>query len=205
MAEKTKDIEHDTVGEDSSTQRDVETTSNEDAVKGEGIENEESNEQSISPEQEETVLSKEEQLELDVKEQKDKYLRLFAEFENFRKRTSKERIELFKTAAQDVMQAMLTVMDDFDRASKEINKSEDKALVEGVNLIHNKLTEALKSKGLEVMNVNAGDVFDADLHEAVTQIPAPDKKMKGKIIDVLEKGYTLGDKIIRFPKVVTGK
>ena len=205
MAEKTKDIEHDTVGEDSSTQRDVETTSNEDAVKGEGIENEESNEQPISPEQEETVLSKEEQLELDVKEQKDKYLRLFAEFENFRKRTSKERIELFKTAAQDVMQAMLPVMDDFDRASKEINKSEDKALVEGVNLIHNKLTEALKSKGLEVMNVNAGDVFDADLHEAVTQIPAPDKKMKGKIIDVLEKGYTLGDKIIRFPKVVTGK
>jgi molecular chaperone GrpE len=155
--------------------------------------------------EEKPKLTKEEELEIKLKEQKEKYLRLFAEFENFRKRTGKERIELFKTASQEVMQAMLPVLDDFDRAMKEISKSEDKALTEGVDLIHNKLRETLKSKGLEVMNVKSGDAFDADLHEAVTQIPAPDKELKGKIIDVLEKGYTLGEKIIRFPKVVTGK
>ncbi len=150
-------------------------------------------------------LSREEQLEEDVKAQKDKYLRLFAEFENYKRRTSKERLELFKTASQDLMQVMLPVLDDFDRALKEIKKSEDESLVQGVELISNKLRETLKSKGLEPMLVSPGDTFDADLHEAVTQIPAPDKSMKGKIVDVVEKGYTLGKKIIRFPKVVTGK
>ena len=203
MAEKTQDIKEEKVNKKTTSTTQTTETDQQEKVINEGVSE---NEVEDSVDTEEAVkLTKEEQLQLDVKEQKDKYLRLFAEFENFRKRTSKERIELFKTASQDVMQAMLPVMDDFDRASKEINKSEETALVEGVNLIHNKLKEALKSKGLEVMNVNAGDTFDADLHEAVTQIPAPDKNMKGKIIDVLEKGYTLGDKIIRFPKVVTGK
>jgi len=100
---------------------------------------------------------------------------------------------------------MLPVLDDFDRALKEIEKSEDKNLLKGVELIHNKFRETLNSKGLEPMNVKQGDTFDADLHEAVTQIPAPDKKLKGKIVDVVERGYTLGEKIIRYPKVVTGK
>jgi molecular chaperone GrpE len=100
---------------------------------------------------------------------------------------------------------MLPVLDDFDRALKEIQKSKDVSVVEGVELISNKFNEALKSKGLEPMSVKAGDTFDADIHEAITQIPAPDKSMKGKIVDVVEKGYTLGEKIIRFPKVVTGK
>lgn len=153
----------------------------------------------------EKQLSKEEQLQQELDAKDDKYLRLFAEFENYKRRTSKERIELFKTASQDVMQSMLPVLDDFDRAMLEIKKSEDNSLVEGVELINNKLRETLKNKGLEVMPVKAGDVFDSELHEAITQIPAPSDDMKGKIVDVVEKGYTLGDKIIRYPKVVTGK
>lgn len=204
MAEKTTDIKEEHVNEEITSNTTDKSASNQEESKANEKETQQGEEVN-DDKKEEVNLSKEEKLELEVKEQKEKYLRLFAEFENFRKRTAKERIELFKTASQDVMQSILPVMDDFDRASKEINKSEDKPLVEGVNLIHNKLKEALKSKGLEEMNVHAGDSFDADLHEAVTQIPAPDKKMKGKIIDVLEKGYTLGDKIIRFPKVVTGK
>ena len=161
--------------------------------------------QEASAEAEEEQLSEEEKLKQEVEKEKDKFLRLFAEFENYKRRTSKERIELFKTASQEVMQSMLPVLDDFDRALVEIQKTEDKNLLTGVELIRSKLRETLKSKGLEPIAVKAGDKFDADLHEAITQIPAPDKKMKGKIVEVVEKGYTLGEKIIRYPKVVTGK
>lgn len=150
-------------------------------------------------------LSVEEQLTQDLAKEKDKYLRLFAEFENYKRRTSKERIELFKTANQEVLLAMLPVLDDFDRAMVEISKSEDELLLKGVELIHEKLKNTLVSKGLEQVEVKAGDSFDADFAEAITQIPAPSAKMKGKIVDVLEKGYKLGDKIIRFPKVVIGQ
>ncbi len=145
------------------------------------------------------------QLKEELGKEKDKFLRLFAEFENYKKRTSKERLELFKTASQDVIQSMLPVLDDFDRALKEIEKSEDKDLIKGVELIHNKLKETLKSKGLSEVEVAAGDTFNADDHEAITQIPAPSDDLKGKIVDVIEKGYKLGDKVIRFPKVVTGQ
>ena len=158
-----------------------------------------------SKEEKPEELSVEEKLKLEVDVQKDKYLRLFAEFENYKRRTSKERIELFKTAGQEVMQSLLPVLDDFDRASKEISKSKDKDAVKGVELIHTKLRDTLKAKGLEEMTVKIGDTFDGDLHEAITQVPAPEDKMKGKIIDIVEKGYTLGEKIIRYPKVVTGK
>ena len=136
--------------------------------------------------------------------EKDRYLRLFAEFENYKRRTSKERIELFKTASHDVMVALLPVLDDFDRALKELEKS-DNALLEGVMLIRNKFFETLKQKGLALIETQAGTTFDADLHEAITQIPAPTPEMKGKIIDVIEKGYMLGEKIIRYPKVVIGQ
>lgn len=156
----------------------------------------------VETEQEE--MSVEEQLREDLAKEKDKFLRLFAEFENFKKRTSKERMDLFKTAGQDVIVSLLPVMDDFDRALKEISKSEDKELFKGVELISNKFRETLKNKGLEEMEVSAGDAFDAEMHDAVTQIPAPEKKLKGKIIDVIEKGFKLGDKIIRHPKVVVG-
>jgi len=150
-------------------------------------------------------LSENDQLKADLEKEKDKFLRLFAEFENFKRRTSKERIELFKTANQEVMSAMLPVLDDFDRAMNEIKKAKDKNLLKGVELIYNKFNETLLNKGLEPMNVKQGDIFDADMHEAITQIPAPSDKLKGKIVDVVERGYKLGDKIIRYPKVVTGK
>ena len=148
-------------------------------------------------------LSVEEQLTKDLAIEKDKYIRLFAEFENYKRRTTKERIELFKTANQEVLQAMLPVMDDFDRANIEIAKSGDENLIKGVELIHTKLKDTLFSKGLELVDIKTGDAFDADFAEAITQIPAGDK-LKGKIVDVIEKGYKLGDKIIRFPKVVIG-
>lgn len=150
-------------------------------------------------------LSIEEQLTKDLAVEKDKFLRLFAEFENYKRRTSKERMDLFKTANQEVLQAMLPVLDDFDRGMAEIKKSEDEALVKGVELIHDKLKSTLVSKGLEEVEVRSGDAFNADFAEAITQIPAPSDKLKGKIVDVIEKGYKLGDKIIRFPKVVIGQ
>ena len=139
-----------------------------------------------------------------LQEQKDKFIRLYAEFENYKKRTSKERVELFKTAGQEILQSMLPVLDDFDRAWAQVSQSEDEALVKGVELIHEKLKATLMSKGLEVVEIKAGDAFDADFAEAITQIPAPTPKLKGKIVDVIEKGYKLGDKIIRFPKVILG-
>lgn len=150
-------------------------------------------------------LSENDQLKGDLVKEKDKFLRLFAEFENYKRRTSKERMDLFKTANQEVMSAMLPVLDDFDRAMIEIKKAKDKSLLKGVELIYNKFNETLLQKGLEPMNVKQGDVFDADMHEAITQIPAPSDKLKGKIVDVVERGYKLGEKIIRYPKVVTGK
>ncbi|WP_062059732.1 nucleotide exchange factor GrpE [Aquimarina longa] len=156
-------------------------------------------------ETEEAIVDQETKLKEELDKEKDKFLRLFAEFENYKRRTSKERLELFKTASQDVIQSMLPVLDDFDRGLKEIEKSEDKNLIKGVELIHNKLKETLKSKGLLEVEVIIGDVFNADNHEAITQIPAPSDDLKGKIIDIIEKGYKLGDKIIRFPKVVTGQ
>lgn len=149
-------------------------------------------------------LSEEDKLREELAKEKDKFLRLFAEFENYKKRTSKERLELFKTANQEVLQAMLPVLDDFDRAMTQISKSEDEVLLKGVELIHNKFKDTLTSKGLEQVELKAGDAFDADFAEAITQIPAPSDDLKGKIVDVVEKGYKLGDKIIRFPKVVIG-
>tara|TARA_B100000809_G_scaffold262735_1_gene314397 strand:+ start:24608 stop:25153 length:546 start_codon:yes stop_codon:yes gene_type:complete len=146
-----------------------------------------------------------EELKSNLEKEKDRNLRLFAEFENFKKRTSKERIELFSTASEGVMISLLPVLDDFDRALLEIEKSDAVGHLEGIVLINNKLRENLKAKGLQVVETNKGDVFNADIHEAITQIPAPSKDLKGKLIDIVEKGYSLGDKIIRFPKVVIGQ
>lgn len=147
----------------------------------------------------------EEKLNEELAKEKDKFMRLFAEFENYKKRTNKERIELFKTAGQDIIQSLLPVLDDFDRAYAEIAKTDEKDLLKGVELIKNKLNNTLKIKGLESVELNAGDDFNADIHEAITQIPAPSEDLKGKIVDVVEKGYKLGDKVIRFPKVVIGQ
>ncbi len=173
----------------------------------ENIEMENNNTENVSENQginapEQTI---EEQLQEELAKEKDKFLRLFAEFENYKKRTTKERIDLFKTANQEVLQAMLPVLDDFDRAWAQISKSQEEALVTGVQLIHDKLKSTLVAKGLEEVEVKTGDAFDADFAEAITQIPAPSDDLKGKIVDVIEKGYKLGDKIIRFPKVVIGQ
>lgn len=181
---------------------DKENTMDEDFLESQLQEDEVQDERQEGVETEE--LAEEQNLSEDLAKEKDKFLRLFAEFENYKRRTSKERMELFKTAGQEVIASLLPVLDDFDRAIKELAKSGDKEMFKGIELINVKLRETLKSKGLQVMEVNTGDVFDADIHEALTQIPAPDKKMIGKIIDVVEKGYSLGDKIIRHPKVVVG-
>ncbi|GGI57097.1 nucleotide exchange factor GrpE [Winogradskyella haliclonae] len=155
---------------------------------------------------EEETLTVEEQLQEDLAKEKDKFMRLFAEFENYKKRTTKERIELFKTASQDVMLSVLPVLDDFERALMHIEEDKEaEELRKGVLLIYNKLITTLEQKGLSKIEVNQGDVFNADDHEAVTQIPAPNDDLKGKIIDVVERGYKLGDKVIRFPKVVIGQ
>ncbi len=176
--------------------------STEENIKEEEINNTESEAQ-VEENQEvvEEVLTPEELIQAE----KDKYLRLFAEFENYKKRTTRERIELFKTAGQDLMTSMLPIMDDFDRGLSEIKKAKDKELLKGMQLINDKLKKTLEQKGLTVMDVRAGDVFNADIHEAITQIPAPTDKLKGKVIDCIESGYKLGDKIIRFPKVVIGQ
>ena len=172
-------------------------------IEKENIEKEIIQDENVS-ENQPVALTVEEQLQEDLAKEKDKFLRLFAEFENYKKRTSKERLDLFKTANQEVLQSMLPVLDDFDRAWDQISKSEDEALVTGVALIHEKLKSTLMSKGLEVVEIKAGYDFNADFAEAITQIPAPSQELKGKIVDVIEKGYKLGDKIIRFPKVVIG-
>jgi molecular chaperone GrpE len=162
------------------------------------------NENAVNAVETAAELTVEEQLQEDLAKEKDKFLRLFAEFENFKRRTAKERIELFKTANEEVLQAILPVLDDFDRAMVEISKSNDEVLLKGVELIHEKLKGTLVSKGLEQVEIKAGDAFNADFAEAITQIPAPTDDLKGKVVDVIEKGYKLGDKIIRFPKVVIG-
>lgn len=182
----------------------TENTTNDEIVDQTPIENNEIDSDALDSGIEERVeeISREEQLSQDLASEKDKFLRLFAEFENYKRRTTKERIELFKTANQDVLLALLPVLDDFDRALTEIKKSDDNILIQGVELIQEKLKSTLVSKGLAEVEVKAGDAFDADFAEAITQIPAPN--MKGKVVDVIEKGYKLGDKIIRFPKVVIG-
>lgn len=146
-----------------------------------------------------------EEIKESLENEKDKYLRLFAEFENFKKRTSKERIELFKTAGQDVITSLLPVIDDFDRATSQLNENKSGKDFEGFILIKNKFLEIMKSNGLIDIETQIGDNFDAEVHEAISQIPAIDKNQKGKIIDVIEKGFQLGEKIIRYPKVVVGK
>ena len=175
---------------------------NESATQEQSIENQENT--TVGGIEAAEELTVEQKLEEDLANEKDKHLRLFAEFENYKRRTSKERMELFKTANQDVLQSILPVLDDFDRAMIEISKSADEVLLKGVQLIHEKLKSTLVSKGLEEVEVRPGDAFNADFAEAITQIPAPTPALKGKIVDVIEKGYKLGDKIIRFPKVVIG-
>ncbi len=141
----------------------------------------------------------------ELAEQKDKYLRLVAEFDNAKRRNAKERLELIQTAGKEVITSLLEVLDDCDRAEKVINTSNDPAVIkEGIQLVFNKLRSVMQSKGLKAMET-VGTEFNADLHEAITEIPAPNPKLQGKVLDEVTKGYLLNDKIIRFAKVVVGK
>ena len=151
------------------------------------------------------ALSAEEKLQAEVAEAKDKYLRLYSEFENFRRRNAKERLELVKTASSDLIEQLLPVLDDFERA-REANQSQEdpQAIKEGFDLIHNKLFKSLEAKGLKVMDTAKGTDFDTEMHEAVTRFPVEEEPLKGKIIDTAEKGYYLGEKVIRFAKVAIG-
>lgn len=146
-----------------------------------------------------------EELQQEYQDLKDKYLRLMAEFDNFKKRTLKEKIEMSKMAGQEVIKSLLPVLDDFDRAKANVAQNEqNSALSEGVQLVYQKLQTALQNNGLKEMEITDGH-FDPELHDAITEIPVEDENMKGKIVDVVEKGYYLNDKIIRHAKVVTGK
>jgi molecular chaperone GrpE len=154
------------------------------------------------PVAEETAMAK---LEEELADQKDKYLRLMAEFDNFRRRTAKERLELIQTAGKDVIVSLLDVLDDCDRAEKQLNGNDDIAVQkEGILLVFNKLRSNLQQKGVKVMESIQTD-FDVEKHEAITEIPAPSEALKGKVIDEVTKGYFLNDKLIRFAKVVVGK
>lgn len=143
------------------------------------------------------------ELKTELDELRDKYVRLYADFDNFKKRNAKERLELFQIAGKDIVLAILPVLDDFERALKVSEKSGDQTAREGMQLIHNKLLKNLETRGLKAMN-SIGESFDADKHEAVTEIPAPTPEQEGKIIDEVEKGYLLNEKIIRFAKVIVG-
>lgn len=150
-------------------------------------------------------MSEEDKLKAEVQELKDKYLRLYSEFENYRRRTSKERLDLIKTASQELMAEIIPVVDDFERAFKASENEEDAIKVrDGNQLVFQKFQRILESKGLKSMEGLVGGPYDAETQEAITQIPAPSEELKGKVIDVLEKGYTIGDKVVRYAKVVIG-
>ena len=143
-------------------------------------------------------------LEEQLVQQKDQYIRLYAEFENYKRRTQKEKLDFAQYANRNMMTSMLAILDDFERALKEISKSGDSENLKGIELIYNKFKNTLIEKGLKSVEVKVGDDFNVDFHEAITQIPAPSDELKGKIVDVVETGYQLHDKVIRFAKVVIG-
>lgn len=152
----------------------------------------------------EATLTEEEKLKAEASDWQNKYLRLYAEFDNFKRRTSKERLELLQMASKDVISDLLPVLDDFERAQKSVETATDiEAVAEGIKLVHHKLKNILAQKGLKEMK-SVGAEFDADIHEGITNIPAPSEDMKGKVLDELEKGYYLHDKVIRFAKVIIG-
>ncbi|WP_185866654.1 nucleotide exchange factor GrpE [Blattabacterium cuenoti] len=140
-----------------------------------------------------------------LEKEKDKFLRLFAEFENYKKRIQKERFDLFRSAHQKIIIDLIPILDDFERGLKELKKSKDEALIQGVSLIQEKLIKILKEKGLNKIKIKRGDDFNTDFHEAITQIPATPENLKGKIMEIIESGYILQERVIRHAKVITGK
>ncbi|QIP15360.1 nucleotide exchange factor GrpE [Spirosoma aureum] len=176
------------------------TAAGEEAVPVNGGESEETTESNSA----EGFVAETERIGSELAELKDKYLRLYADFENFRRRTAREKLDLISNANEGLLQALIPVVDDFERAMQSIETTDDIAAVkEGISLIYNKLFKTLENKGLKPMS-SKGETFNADLHESVTQFPAPSDDLKGKVIDEIEKGYYLNDKVIRFAKVIVG-
>jgi molecular chaperone GrpE len=165
-----------------------------------GAESQEENKE----EEEEIKMTPEEKLGAELAEAKDKYLRLYSEFDNYRRRTSKEKLDLMSTAGERIVVALLPVIDDFNRAEQSLTSGDADSIAEGIKLISDKFVKTLDAEGLKIMETKEGTSFDTELHEAVTQIPAPSKKLKGKIVDTIESGYFLGEKVIRHAKVVLG-
>lgn len=173
-------------------------------IKDENLEQTETNQEQEVNEQK-PELSTEEILSNQLAEANDKFARLFAEFDNYKKRTSKERVELIQTAGQGIISKLLPVLDDFDRALAAMATAQEvDSVKQGIDLVNNKFRKLLENEGLKEMTA-VGEPFDADFQEAITAIPAPSEDMKNKVIDVVEKGYTLNDKVIRYAKVVIGQ
>ncbi|MCS6821605.1 MAG: nucleotide exchange factor GrpE [Microscillaceae bacterium] len=161
--------------------------------------------QEVKEQQTETIENLHEKLQAELGEYKDKYLRLYADFENFRRRNAKEKADLVKYAGENVIKSMLTVLDDFERALKAMeNNTEITPIKEGIQLVFQKFSKLLEQNGLKPIETQQGDNFDTEKHESITQIPAPTPELKGKVVEVVEKGYYLQDKVIRFAKVVVG-
>lgn len=185
-------------------EQEIEEVKNQQEVTPEDSVNEESAEEQQEEVIEEVELTEIEQLQIEVAEAKDKYLRLYSEFENFRRRTSKEKLELIGSANKNLMSDLIPVLDDFERAMKAMETNEEiVAAKEGMDLIYNKFKKTLEVKGLKKMEIEKGAEFDADLQEAITQIPS-EEDLAGKVVDVVENGYFLNEKVVRFAKVVTG-
>ena len=194
MKKKNKDIKMDSNAENEAIGDD----------KSQDINSDDQQEQEEEEAVEEKEMSDEEKMLAEVAESKDKYLRLYSEFDNYRRRTSKEKLDLMQTAGERIVVSFLPVLDDFNRAEQSLSSSDAEAIAEGIKLISDKFAKTLDAEGLVLMDTDQGTVFDPELHEAVTQIPAPTKKLKGKIVDTIEKGYFLGEKVIRHAKVVIG-
>lgn len=188
-----EELKQDEVNEQAETGTKVETDVNEEGTTEE------------TPSETELLEAEVEKLKAEKAELNDKYLRMFAEFQNYKRRTAKEKLGIIQTAGRDVIKALLPVVDDFNRAKKAADADDSiEAFSEGVQLVYEKLHRVLEQKGLKTLETN-GKVFDADIHEALTEIPAPTEDLKGKIIDTIESGYALNDKIIRYAKVIVGK
>ncbi len=196
-----KENQEEVVDETKSTEETLEKTQTEDSASESDMEEQTKAESSEEINEEQKINELTEKLNAS----NDKYLRLVAEYDNYRKRTLKEKMELTKSAGEGLLKSLLPVVDDFDRALTHLNEASDlNAVKEGIELIYNKFQEYLKQNGVTEINTKE-ETFDTDLHEAITKIPAPSEELKGKVIDCIEKGYMLNDKIMRFAKVVVGE
>ncbi|MGB3585651.1 MAG: nucleotide exchange factor GrpE [Tunicatimonas sp.] len=199
MVDKENQNLQDVMTDDKATNEEIEHDISEEADEAEGSKNPFDEAEGKEKELEEENPS------IAIAEAKDKYLRLYAEFENYRRRTAKERLDLIKTASEDIMLALIPVIDDFERSLDIFKENEAVApMYEGIQLVHQKMAKILEQKGLTRMEVEQGSDFDSEYHEAVVQTPAPSEELKGKVVDVIESGYFIGEKVLRYAKVVIG-